>query len=262
MLFKLERKTLNKFIEIFLNMILYGELEINKQKVAKILDSPIKNYSKSKININNNIYSGSTLFNNINDNPPFLPPINPNYKYTLVLDMDETLIHFFFTNMNGMFLVRPYCFEFLNELNKYYEIVTFTAGLKEYADKILNLLDIDNNIIKYRLYRQHVTIVGLNSYKNLKVLGRDLKKIIIIDNLKENFIMQPDNGLYIKTWTSDVNDTQLRDLLNILKNIAIHNVKDVRPIIKIINEIINNNGDLINPYSKIYIKKIIDDNNY
>ena len=44
-----------------------------------------------------------------------------------------------------------------------------------------------------------------------------------------------------------------------MKNIAINNVNDVRPIIKKINERINYNGDLINPYSKINIKKIIDD---
>ena len=258
MLFKLERKTLKKFIEIFLNMILFGELEINKQKIQRNLESPPKINSKSRFK-KKNINLGSSLYNNIKESPPFLPEINHNYKYTLVLDMDETLIHFFFTPMNGMFFVRPYCFEFLNELNKYYEIVTFTAGVKEYADNILNLLDLNNNIIKYRLYRQHVTIAGFNSYKNLKLLGRDLKRIIIIDNLKENFMLQPDNGLYIKTWTSDVNDTQFIDLLNILKNIAINNVNDVRPIIKKINERINYNGDLINPYSKINIKKIIDD---
>ena len=118
--------------------------------------------------------------------------------------------------MDGMFFVRPYCFEFLNELNKYYEIVTFTNGMKSYADSILNLLDINDNIIKYRLYRQHVSVTGFSRFKNLTLLGRDLKKTIIIDNLKENFHLQPDNGLYIKSWTSDVNDTQFIDLLDIL----------------------------------------------
>ena len=259
MLFKLERKTLKMFIDIFLNMILFGELEINKQKMFKSLESPTKNISKSRFNTKKDLNLGSSLFNNINDTPPFLPEINEKYKYTLVLDMDETLVHFFFTTMNGMFFVRPYCFEFLNELNKYYEIVTFTAGMKDYANSILNLLDLNNNIIKYRLYRQHVTIAGFSSYKNLKLLGRDLKRTIIIDNLKENFMLQPDNGLYIKTWTSDVNDTQFIDLLNILKNIAINDVNDVRPIIQKINDKINYNEDLINPYSKINIKKIIDD---
>ena len=39
MLFKLDRITLNKFIYIFLNTILYGELEVNKQKMRKNLES-------------------------------------------------------------------------------------------------------------------------------------------------------------------------------------------------------------------------------
>ena len=142
----------------------------------------------SNLNINNNmsnIQIGSTTKNNVRDFAPFLPPINPKYKYTLVLDMDETLIHYFFTHTSGMFFVRPYCFDFLRELNDIYEIVTFTAGTKDYADNILNILDIDNNIIKYRLYREHTTILGFTVYKDLSKLGRDLSKVIIIDNLKE-----------------------------------------------------------------------------
>ena len=259
MLFKIDRITLNKFIYIFLNMILFGELEVNKQKVQNNLESTNNNISKYKFNNKNSFYGGSSIYNNINECPPLLPEINPKYNYTLVLDIDETLVHFFFTSMNGMFFVRPYCFEFLNELNKYYEIVTFTNGMKNYADHILNLLDINDNIIKYRLYRQHVSVTGFSRFKNLTLLGRDLKKTIIIDNLKENFNLQPDNGLFIKSWTSDVNDTQFIDLLDILKNIAISNVNDVRTIIKKINEKLKNNDDLINPYSKISIKKIIED---
>ena len=259
MLLSIERKTLNKFITLYLNMILFGELEINKQKMQKNLEFQNKVNIRNRLKKNPNVYEGSAIFNNISETPPYLPTINSKYKYTLVLDMDETLVHFFFTTVNGMFFVRPYCLEFLNELNKYYEIVTFTAGIKDYADNILNLLDVNDNIIKFRLYRQHVTVAGFNSYKNLKLLGRDIKKMIIIDNLKENFALQPDNGLFIKTWTSDVNDTQFIDLLNILKNIALSNVDDVRPIIQRINEKIKDNGDLINPYSRINIKRIIDD---
>ena len=36
---------------------------------------------------------------------------------------------------------RPGVIKFLYELQKYYEIVVFTAGLKDYADWILNDLD-------------------------------------------------------------------------------------------------------------------------
>jgi TFIIF-interacting CTD phosphatase-like protein len=121
----------------------------------------------------------------------------------------------------------------------------------------LNQLDINDNIIKYRLYRQHTTISGLTTYKDLNKLGRDLSKIIIIDNLKDNFKMQPNNGIYIKTWTNDINDCQLKDLLKLLKDIVIFNIDDVRPILQKMNEEIKSNGNMINPYSNISIQKLL-----
>ena len=253
LLYSLDRKTLNQFGTIALKTLLFGELDANKNK-------SIQNLMASNLNINNNmsnIQIGSTTKNNVRDFAPFLPPINPKYKYTLVLDMDETLIHYFFTHTSGMFFVRPYCFDFLRELNDLYEIVTFTAGTKDYADNILNILDIDNNIIKYRLYRQHTTILGCSVYKDLSKLGRDLSKVIIIDNLKENFKMQPNNGIFIKTWTNDINDVQFKDLLKILKDIATLNVSDVRPIIQKMNDDIKISRNIVRPYSNINVSKFI-----
>ena len=241
LLYSLDRKSLNQFGIISLKTLLFGELDIIRTK-------PIKNGS---------IQTGSSIINNIKDFAPFLPEINPKYKYTLVLDMDETLIHYFFTNMSGMFFVRPYCFEFLKELNELYEIVTFTAGTKEYADNILNLLDYENNIIKYRLYRHHITMIGFSIYKDLTKLGRDLSKVIIVDNLKENFRLQPNNGIFIKTWTSDINDVQLKDLLKILKDIVNLNVNDVRLIIQKMNDEIKLSRNIIRPYANINISKYL-----
>ena len=262
MISTIDKKSLYQFVTVFLKTILFGELEINKKKVIQnSLNFKSKYNNLKQINKNNYNYiinySGSSFMNNIQETPPYLPPKNPKYKYTLVLDMDETLLHFFFTQVNGMFFVRPYCFEFLNDLNNLYEIITFTAGTKDYADNILNQLDINDNIIKYRLYRQHTTITGFSPYKDLNNLGRDLSKIIIVDNLKENFKMQPNNGIYIKTWTNDVNDTQLKDLLKILKDIVIYSVEDVRPIIQKMNEDIKASGNMINPYANINIPKIL-----
>ena len=253
LLFSLDRKTLNQFANIVLNTLLFGELEVNKNKSYQNMITSNSTLSK---NINN-VSVGSTGRNNIKDLPPFLPAINPKYKYTLVLDMDETLIHYFFTHINGMFFVRPYCFDFLRELNELYEIVTFTAGTKDYADNILDILDIDNNIIKYRLYRQHTTILGCSVYKDLTKLGRDLSKVIIIDNLKENFKMQPNNGIFIKTWTNDINDVQFKDLLKILKDIVSFNVNDVRPIIQKMNDEIKISRNMIRPYANINVSKLL-----
>ena len=253
LLFSIDRKTLNQFATIALTTLLFGELESNKSRAMQnCLSSNI-----ALIKSANNGLIGSSISNAITDFPPFLPPINQKYKYTLVLDMDETLIHYFFTHISGMFFVRPFCFDFLRELNDIYEIVTFTAGTKEYADNILNILDMDNNIIKYRLYRQHTTILGCSIYKDLSKIGRDLSRVIIIDNLKENFKMQPNNGIFIKTWTNDINDMQFKDILKILKDIVAYNVNDVRTIIQKMNDEIKISRNIIRPYSNINIAKYL-----
>lgn len=61
---------------------------------------------------------------------PFLPLREiGDSQYCLVLDLDETLIHYVENGADSYFLVRPFCVEFLAELSQYYEIVVFTAGV-------------------------------------------------------------------------------------------------------------------------------------
>lgn len=64
--------------------------------------------------------------------------------------------------------------------------------------------------------------------KDLSKIGRSLAKTIIVDNIAENFLLQKDSGIFIKTWKSDRDDTQLRDLIPLLKEIVIREVNDVR----------------------------------
>jgi CTD small phosphatase-like protein 2 len=55
---------------------------------------------------------------------------------------------------------------------------------------------------------------------------------MIIDNVWENFQLQPYNGIYINTWQGDMSDTALIDLIPLLKDIVIKRVKDVRKTLK------------------------------
>ena len=248
LLFSLENRTLNQFLDIVLNTLLfrelYGEIEMN-----------ISISSNLKKDISN-IQMGSSIVNRINDFPPYLPSINQKYKYTLVLDIDETLIHFSFTNIDGMLFIRPYCFEFLEELNDLYEIITFSAETQDYIDPILNIIDKENKIIKYRLYRHHC-LMRTNLYKDLNLIGRDLSKVIYIDNLETNFKMNPYNGILIKTWITDINDLELKDLSKILKDIATLKVNDVRPVIRKINDEIKIRKNEKRPYENINVAKLI-----
>ena len=109
---------------------------------------------------------------------------------------------------------------FITVLSQYCEIVIFTASTKYYADIVIDGLDC-KNLIDYKLYREHTNdYYGIN-VKNLSKLGRDLKKIIIIDNIEENYVLQPNNGLNIIDFEGDENDNELQflleDLLEIVK---------------------------------------------
>ena len=189
-----------------------------------------------------------------------LPPEIESSTYTLVLDLDETLVHFFYTPSGGTFLIRPFCIKFLEEMAKIFEIVIFTAALKDYADSILDVLDPNKILINYRLYRHHTSLSGITFCKDLSKIGRDLNRTLIIDNLADNFKLQPNNGIPIFTWIDDMKDTQLDDLGKILKILISKKPKDLRPIIKKfkddVSKKLRNNMNL-NPFKNVDITKYI-----
>eukprot|EP00826_Nyctotherus_ovalis_P065819 TRINITY_DN968_c0_g2_i11.p6 TRINITY_DN968_c0_g2~~TRINITY_DN968_c0_g2_i11.p6 ORF type:complete len:110 (-),score=37.82 TRINITY_DN968_c0_g2_i11:238-567(-) len=104
-------------------------------------------------------------------------------------------------------------------MGRHYEVVIFTAALQDYADWVLDELDA-NKVISHRLYRQHALPYGSNYIKDLTRIGRPLSKMIIVDNLAENFQLQPENGIMIKSWIGDPHDTALYELAPILKGKA------------------------------------------
>ena len=150
-------------------------------------------------------------------------------RYTLVLDLDETLVHYQEANNEGQINFRPYLDQFLHEMREYYDIIIFTASMKEYADIILDHIDPGRKLIKKRYYRED-TIAVDNEYniKDLGILKTDLKKTLIVDNVPENFLRHKENGIFIKSWYDDKNDTCLLELIPVLKDIVINEVEDVR----------------------------------
>jgi len=170
---------------------------------------------------------------------PFLPVKSEEHanKVTLVLDLDETLVHYVEDEESAYILIRPGAENFLEELHKHYELVIFTAATQDYADFVLNELD-KNKRISYRLYRQHTCQNEYsNNIKDLSKLGRDINKTIIIDNVKDNFQLQKENGLHIKDFYDDVNDTELIDILPDMINLATReNQDDIRPCLRELRE--------------------------
>ena len=177
----------------------------------------ISHYTENK---NKNLVNDTLLTIEEAPKPPYLSPISPKYKYTLVLDLDETLVHYVSDNDSAYIQIRPGAEEFIKELSEFYEIIIFTAALQNYADLIISGLDPDG-VVSDKLYRQH-TINKDNSYiKDLDKLGRDIKKVIIIDNISENFSKQPQNGLNICDFEGNEYDEELKylkeDLIKLIK---------------------------------------------
>lgn len=155
---------------------------------------------------------------------PLIPRRQPSYikspentgvrhQKTLVLDLDETLIHSMskggrmssghmvevrlnttYVGVGGQASIgpqhpilyyvhkRPHCDEFLRRVSKWYNLVVFTASVQEYADPVIDWLEADRKYFSARYYRQHCTFRHGAFIKDLSSVEPDLSKVMILDN--------------------------------------------------------------------------------
>ncbi|CAI2360865.1 unnamed protein product [Moneuplotes crassus] len=166
-------------------------------------------------------------------------------KKTLVLDLDETLVHSSFQPPGAYDLLLPVeiegqvCYvyvqkrpgvdKFLKEMAKYYELVIYTASLSKYANPLLDWLD-PQDLCSHRLFREHCTFQSGIFVKDLDRLDRDLKDTIIIDNSPASYFLHPQCALPTTSWYDDMEDTELYLLAEVLEPLS--KVQDVREIIE------------------------------
>lgn len=169
-------------------------------------------------------------------------------RKTLVLDLDETLVHSSFRVVHAADIVitvelegehhrvfvrkRPGVDEFLKRVAQLYEVVVYTASMAKYANPLLDELDRDG-VVSFRLFREACTRQPGGYVKDLSKLGRNLKDVIIIDNSPTCYALQPNNAIPIKTWRDDPCDRELLDLIPILYSLA-----DVEDIPMVLTQIV------------------------
>lgn len=142
---------------------------------------------------------------------------------TLVLDLDETLIHSLAKGgrMSSGHMVevklatpmaasvgpgepaptlgpqhsilyyvhkRPHCDEFLRKVCKWYRLVVFTASVQEYADPVIDWLEQERKFFQARYYRQHCTLRNDAFIKDLSSVEPNLSKVMILDNSPTSYI--------------------------------------------------------------------------
>ena len=110
--------------------------------------------------------------------------------------------------------------------------MVFTAGLKCYAEPLLNVLDPTGQFFRGRLFRPSCTQVpGVGYVKDLALAcNRDAGRIVLVDNNPISCVPQPDNGIPIANFYDDPQDRALEELLALL--LELKEFKDVRPILR------------------------------
>jgi RNA polymerase II subunit A small phosphatase-like protein len=179
-------------------------------------------------------------------------------KLCVVLDMDETLLHSQLFQEQypiheqwplerkpdfklNMFKKEGYNIahvhkrngvdHFLQQCSEHFEVIVFTAAHPIYARPVLDIIDKHGTLIKKRLYRDSTTPYGGLQYtKNIALLGRDMKRCLLIDDDPGVMLPQPDNAFPIKRWIDDDTDTELQTAFDLLMQMK--ELDDVRPFLR------------------------------
>ena len=227
---------------------------LNEKKDLNIIEKELNNKRKYNIEYNYSLRESISLSPLKNNSIKYLPDKEKKFenKKTLILDLDETLVHSSFKQyninipsdiiMNINFenekreihvLIRPGVKEFLERISKRFEIIIFTASLSKYASPLIDILD-NNNLISYRLFRQHCTFVNGVFVKDLNKLNRKLEDLILLDNSPFAYMFHNNNGFPIKTWYDDKSDRELYNFSPIIEFLSY--VPDVRKFIPLLIE--------------------------
>ena len=163
--------------------------------------------------------------------PPFLKNRNPK-RYTLVLDLEDTLISVKISD-DGKVKIhpRPGLISFLIGIKPYYEIISFSKLSKNYSSAIIQQIEEGRKLFDYNLYREHCILVGRKFIKDISRIGRDMKKIIMVDDLPENINVHLDNGILILPYDGNYNKEdkvlyELKKMLILFYNLGYEDLRN------------------------------------
>jgi CTD nuclear envelope phosphatase 1 len=74
------------------------------------------------------------------------------------------------------------------QVQKWYKLVIFTASVQEYADPVIDWLELERPYFEGRYYRQHCTMRNGAYIKDLAQVEPDLSKVIILDNSPLSYV--------------------------------------------------------------------------
>lgn len=138
-------------------------------------------------------------------------------KLVVVLDLDETLVRF----REGPVHWRPFFAEFLDSIKSCCEVVLWTASTEECAQRVMSTLDPDGDRLHHKVYRTDRWFKGVPYTKDLTLLNRDMRRVVIIENTFECCASNPANSILVTDYINpDPTDIALRIVRDTLVAIA------------------------------------------
>lgn len=128
---------------------------------------------------------------------------------------------------------RPGVREFVRNVTGQFETHVFTSAYKVYAGKVLDRLDPDGTMLAGRWYAVYTVDFGNSRIKDLNVIfpGRDLRRVVLVDDKKVSMLANPSNGIFIPPFMGlDPDDAELDKVWELL--LELDKVPDVRPILE------------------------------
>nr|XP_023886967.1 mitochondrial import inner membrane translocase subunit TIM50 [Quercus suber] len=163
-----------------------------------------------------------------------LPDLHPaeQHVFTLVLDLQETLIHYDWTREKGwQTFKRPGVDAFLEHLAQFYEIVVYSDEQSMFVDPVVERLD-PKHCIRYRLSRAATKYQNGKHYRDLSKLNRNPAKILYLSGHALEGCLQHENCVPIKPWKkNDADDTALLDFIPFLEFVARTSPSDIRQVL-------------------------------
>ncbi|KAG5473614.1 hypothetical protein LSCM4_03684 [Leishmania orientalis] len=115
-------------------------------------------------------------------------------KLVVVLDLDETLVH----SRDATVFKRPGVAQLLRTLKGKCEVIVWTAGTREYALHVIRMID-TACAVQHCIYRHPMWWTGdVGCAKDLRLLGRPMDRVLLIDNTPSVFRANPRNSLLVE----------------------------------------------------------------
>ncbi|XQJ28801.1 NLI interacting factor-like phosphatase, putative [Leishmania guyanensis] len=123
--------------------------------------------------------------------PPRLQDVG---KLVVVLDLDETLVY----SRDITIYKRPGVVQLLRTLKGKCEVIVWTAGTREYALDVIRIID-PACAVQHCIYRHPIWWTGdVGCVKDLRLLGRPMDRVLLVDNTPSVFRANPRNSLLVE----------------------------------------------------------------